>query len=162
MKPEIQSTKITPPRRTTVDFPSYRYVPGKAPHPFRHPDGHMYHGEPQWPIGETWGTDPQFSYAADLFDHGYYWEAHEQWEACWKRAENEEKKCIQGLIQMSAAILKHNMGHLSARDKLFQAAVQKLSYGRELAWDIGTLEQDTKDFFSGGLIPSLPIKIPIN
>ncbi|MFQ5661093.1 MAG: hypothetical protein ACE5GZ_11755 [Gammaproteobacteria bacterium] len=39
-------TEITRPRYTNRPFPSYRYVPGKAPHPTRDPDGHSYNKPP--------------------------------------------------------------------------------------------------------------------
>jgi len=162
MKRSLSSSSHKPVRRTSVVFPSYRYVPGRFPHPIKHPDGHMYENEPQWSIADSWGTDPQFLYAADLFDHGYYWEAHEQWEACWKRATGRERLCIQGLIKVSASILKHNMGHLSPRDLLLTSGAKMLACHVEIDWNIGSLIEDTKDYFIGGQIPCLPIKIPKN
>ncbi|MFB3116009.1 MAG: hypothetical protein ACE1ZH_00895 [Gammaproteobacteria bacterium] len=34
--------KTTPSRYTDRTFPPYRFIPGKAPHPTRDPDGHSY------------------------------------------------------------------------------------------------------------------------
>ena len=149
-----------PVRRTDIVFPEYRYVPGRSPHPIRHPKGHMYQQERHWEPGQTWGSDLQFLYATDLFDHGYYWEAHEQWEACWKRAQGKERLCIQGLIKISASILKHHMGHFSARDLLFQSALQLLSCREEIGWNIASLIEATRACFQGKGRPCLPMHVP--
>ena len=98
-------------------MPPYRYVPGLNPHPFRHRDGHMYtDGSAPAPAGVwnptlSWQKDTAFLFAADLFDHRYYWEAHEAWEAMWHQtaAESSDHKLLQSLIQYAAAILKHHI-----------------------------------------------------
>ena len=41
------SAEITRPRYTNLPLPAYRFVPGKAPHPTRDPDGHSYNKQPE-------------------------------------------------------------------------------------------------------------------
>lgn len=47
-------------------------------------------------------------FAVDLFNHGYYWEAHEVWESEWNRAGRQGlwATCLKGLIKLAAAGVK--------------------------------------------------------
>ncbi len=52
------------------------------------------------------GTDA-FAAGARLFDAGAFWEAHEAWEGLWRAsADPAERRTVQGLIQMAAALHK--------------------------------------------------------
>ena len=64
----------------------------------------------------------------DLYDHRYYWEAHEAWEACWHHTPPGPRRLLQqGLIQGAAAVLKRHLGHQRAMQRLQQAAADKLA-----------------------------------
>ena len=67
-------------------FPAYAYRPGHTPHPTRDPEGHSY-GEPlnRAPVPDPadWRACDDYLYGIDLFNHSYYWEAHEAWEGLW-------------------------------------------------------------------------------
>ncbi len=68
------------------DFPSYSFVPGYFPHPINDPEGHRYgewEREVDEPDPEHWTACEDYLYGIDLFNHGYYWEAHEAWEDLW-------------------------------------------------------------------------------
>ena len=91
-------------------FPAQAYQPGRGPHPSTLPD-------PDWPI-ETWTGDPNtleanstFLWGVDLYNHGYYWEAHEAWEDLWKCAERDTapRQFLQGLIQCAGSALKASL-----------------------------------------------------
>ena len=86
-------------------LPPYAYLPGKNPHPVRDPTGHSYHVEPI-PVaaGASLGSDA-FLWGLDLFNHGYYWEAHESWEGLWRVADRDDPMhmLFKGLILLSAA-----------------------------------------------------------
>ena len=160
MKQNIPAPYLVFTRRVEVPFPAYRYVPGLNPHPMKHPLGHMVDGGHQFKRDKNWEHDEQFLYGADLFDGRYYWEAHENWEHCWHQAHGAHKKCIQGLIQVAAAILKHHMGSSKSRNILFESASKKLLYGKEVYWNFDRLLLDTKDFFSGADWPVLGTEFP--
>ncbi|NIL99300.1 MAG: DUF309 domain-containing protein [Planctomycetales bacterium] len=67
-------------------LPPYTYLSGHFPHPIRDPAGHMYGQEetaPSLPDPQHWSDLSEYLYGIDLFNHGYYWEAHEQWEGLW-------------------------------------------------------------------------------
>jgi hypothetical protein len=89
-------------------LPPYSYLPGKNPHPVRDPTGHSYHVEPI-PVATdaSLGSDA-FLWGLDLFNHGYYWEAHESWEGLWQVADRDGpvRMLLKGLILLSAAGVK--------------------------------------------------------
>ncbi|MCB9760906.1 MAG: DUF309 domain-containing protein [Alphaproteobacteria bacterium] len=125
---------IPPPPLRLPDWPlpPYRYVPGLNPHPFRHPGGHGYTDgsapvEAPWTPG-PWTADRLYLRGLDLFDHRYWWEAHEVWEAIWHQVPRDEPfaALLQGLIQASAALLKRHLGHPGAAALLVTASVARL------------------------------------
>ncbi len=82
-------------------LPPYSYVPGKFPHPISDPAGHSF-GHTNAPQAD------EFLYAVDLFNHGYYWEAHEAWELLWHAAGRSGWRAdfFKGLIKLAAAGVK--------------------------------------------------------
>lgn len=114
-------------------LPPYRYVPGLHPHPFRHPGGHMFTGgaaptEAPWDPATPWEQDRRYLRALDLFDHRYPWEAHEALEVLWRSAPRAEplSELLQGLIQLSAALLKRHLGQELPAERLLEAAERRL------------------------------------
>jgi hypothetical protein len=90
-------------------FPAYAYLPGRQPHPVRDPAGHSYHHvEPTMAAAEASLDSDAFFWGLDLFNHGYYWEAHEAWEGLWQIADRGSplRKLLKGLILLSAAGVK--------------------------------------------------------
>ncbi len=87
-------------------LPPYAYLPGRFPHPVRDARGHSY----QPALGsQSMEADPNaFMWGMDLFNQGYYWEAHEAWEAMWRTAgrETAERNLLQGLILLAAMGVK--------------------------------------------------------
>ena len=70
-------------------LPPYSYVPGLSPHPVSDPLGHSFgvYAPPAEPLDESsYAGNAIYLYAIDLFNHGFYWEAHEAWEALWHAA----------------------------------------------------------------------------
>lgn len=117
-------------RYSRQPFPPYRYVPGRSPHPTRDPQGHSFllSVSPRALSPETWRTCEQYLYAIDLFNHGYWWEAHEALEPFWRAAgrDSEAGRFLQGVIQLAAALLKDSMGLERPARRLATAACVKL------------------------------------
>lgn len=93
-------------------FPDYAYLPGRQPHPVRDPAGHSYHVGPL-PLKTAASLDSDvFAWGQDLFNHGYYWEAHEAWEGLWQVAERGSavRMLLKGLILVAAAGVKIREG----------------------------------------------------
>jgi predicted metal-dependent hydrolase len=84
--------------------------------------------EQAWTEDTDWRQDPRYLYAADLFDHRYYWEAHEQWEALWHFAspDGDTRAVLQSLIQISAALLQHHMGSTRGASALLGRATDRI------------------------------------
>jgi predicted metal-dependent hydrolase len=55
-----------------------------------------------------WLSSDAFLWGLDLFNHGYYWEAHEAWEGLWQVADRDDplRTLFKGLILLSAAGVK--------------------------------------------------------
>ena len=116
-----------------IPFPSYAFVPGKHPHPVTDPNGHSYGATRSIPEP----LDPRhpeksrtFLNGIDLFNAGFYWEAHEAWEELWISAGRggELASFLKGLIKLAAAGVKMREGtiagvkrHGSRAMELFQA-----------------------------------------
>jgi hypothetical protein len=69
-----------------IALPAYAFVPGRFPHPFADPLGHRFGldlPEAQVPDPKRWVDSLHYLLGVDLFNHGYYWEAHEAWESLW-------------------------------------------------------------------------------
>lgn len=107
----VPATRLLPER----PLPPYAYLPGRFPHPVRHPTGHSYQV-----AGQAHSTDPPdpdaFVWGMDLFNQGYYWEAHEAWEAVWRTLGRgtAEHALLQGLILLAAMGIKLREGKLLA------------------------------------------------
>ncbi|QEG35521.1 DUF309 domain-containing protein [Bythopirellula goksoeyrii] len=121
------------PRFSNRPFPPYSYVPGSGtPHPVSDPSGHM-HGEtesaesPLDPI--NWEASETFLYAVDLFNHGYFWEAHEAWEALWHAAgrKGTDADFLKGLIKLAAAGVKQCEGNPTGVGRHARRAIELLS-----------------------------------
>ena len=93
-------------------LPPYSYVPGGPwPHPTAAPQGHSW-GLAKTPVdpilGDDWASSPAYLRGVALFNAGFYWEAHESWEALWHaHGRRGPTACVlQGLIKLAAAGVK--------------------------------------------------------
>ncbi|MEO8494801.1 MAG: DUF309 domain-containing protein [Planctomycetota bacterium] len=112
-------------------MPAYSYVSGKFPHPIGDPLGHRFGKAAEKVLDfdpERWRDCPPYLRGIDLFNHGFYWESHESWEAVWHAAGREGTVAdfIKGLIKLAAACVKAREGsaigvarHATRGDKLF-------------------------------------------
>ena len=99
----------------SADLPSYTYTPGTStPHPIRDPKGHSYGKKGTGPNApkqlnpHAWADNRSYLLAIDLFNLGYYWEAHEEWERLWRAcgADTTVGRFLKGLVKLSAAGVK--------------------------------------------------------
>ena len=98
-----------------VPLPPYSFVPGHRPHPVSDPAGHSFGTAPPTPPEfdpAAWATNRTYLYAIDLFNHGYYWEAHEAWESLWHACGRTGRIAdfLKGLIKLAAAGVKVREG----------------------------------------------------
>ncbi|MDP2779944.1 DUF309 domain-containing protein [Devosia sp.] len=105
------------PRRT---FPAYAYLPGgHQPHPVREATGHSYQHDAAPPAQDAVAPGDALAWGIDLFNHGYYWEAHEAWEPIWLAARGnvQDRALFKGLIMLAATGVK-------IRERKWQAAAR--------------------------------------
>ena len=142
------------PRYTDTPFPAYRYLPFVAgiPHPRRDPTGHSYGCEDDYLpgfAGDDWRRCQPYLYGIDLFNYGYWWEAHEALEAVWLAAGQDTLtgNFVQGLIQVAAAQLKRIVCQERGARLLTDSGVAKLAQvngiflGIEIAPLVATVER---------------------
>jgi hypothetical protein len=87
-------------------LPPYTYIPGGPwPHPISDPAGHS-HGR------RGLADDDAFERGVALFDAGFYWEAHEAWEALWHAhgRRGPTADVLKALIKLAAAGVKVRQG----------------------------------------------------
>ena len=99
-------------RYSNIDLPEFRYIPGhklKQKSPVK--GAHLPELPPPVSLSaKSWQDSAHYLYAIDLFNYGYWWEAHEVLEVLWVIAKRETPTgiFIQGLIKISAAFLKES------------------------------------------------------
>ena len=119
-------------------LPPYAYLPGRYPHPIRDPGGHSYGCKfdvPEAPDPTHWRDCGDYLYGIDLFNHGFYWEAHEAWEGLWHACGRRgvTANYVQALINFAAAGFKARWGNVrgvranaQTAAKLFASAARQL------------------------------------
>jgi hypothetical protein len=97
-------------------FPAYTYIPNRGlPHPRSSPLGHS-HDKPspvaQPIVNDHWADSSPYLRACRLFNAGYYWEAHEEWESLWhaQGRAGPVAEVVKGLIKLAAAGVKVREG----------------------------------------------------
>ena len=119
-------------RYSHIPFPPYRFVLGETPHPTEDPAGYSYGKAPvqlkDFAPADC-RTNEEYLYGVDLFNHGYWWEAHEAWEGLWGLVPGGDatSNFLQGLIKLSAAFLKWHMHERKGVQTLFNGAMKLLS-----------------------------------
>lgn len=122
-------------RYTERPLPTYTHVPGTTPHPFRHQDGHSF-ATALMPCAavtpvesHAWRASPEYLFGTDLYNHGYWWEAHEAWEGLWQEVDKPgpQGRFLQGLIQIAACHLKFYLGQCRGVRRLLTSGSSHLS-----------------------------------
>ncbi len=97
-------------------LPIYAFVPGGPwPHPIRDPGGHSFQAHREAPLRleeGRWENSAPYRRGFELFNAGYYWEAHEVWESLWMVHGRHGRfaDLLKGLIKLAAAGVKVRQG----------------------------------------------------
>ena len=159
-----------PSRYSTRAFPDYRYIPGQSPHPTRDPEGHSFSQHPMQelaPFDATrWQSCDEYLYGIDLFNHGYWWEAHEAFEPVWTAAgkQTETGLFLQGLIQIAVASLKNLQGQTEVGKRMARSGIDKIRRreGIYLGIDVARLCREVKRFFENVDPPPVIIELTMD
>jgi predicted metal-dependent hydrolase len=92
----------------------------------------------------AWQECEEYLFGIDLFNHGYYWEAHESWEAVWHAAGRKGTAAdfLKGLIKLAAAGVK-------AREGSAAGAQRHARRCRELLLAVESSAGSTDGFYAG-------------
>ena len=150
MEPQFYDPLIS--HYTDRPLPEYRHIPFQNAHPFLDDDGHSF-GEKLLPpdsfTQENWQYCSDYLYSIDLFNYGFWWEAHERLKQLCIAAgrESETGQFIQGLIQTSAALLKHFMQEQQGAATLAELGLKNLqrAAGIYLGIEVATLVTQVRD-----------------
>jgi hypothetical protein len=140
----IETASVAARLLPTAELPPYTYIPGTStPHPIRDPKGHSYNrkNRPAKPLtAESWAENRTYLLAIDLFNRGYYWEAHEEWERLWRVSgpDTTVGRFLKGLIKLSAAGVK-------VREKSIHGVRRHAASAGEVFADVAA-EADTDRF----------------
>ncbi|PLX97947.1 MAG: hypothetical protein C0622_12155 [Desulfuromonas sp.] len=143
MQPHPDNESI--PRYSQRPLPSYRHLPFQNPHPFLDEDGHSY-GEELNPLegfgSDNWQESTEYLYAIDLFNHGYWWEAHERLKPLSLGAgrETETGRFVQGLIQLAAALLKLSQDDVPPARSLAELGIANLQASADIGLGIAVAD----------------------
>ena len=93
-------------------LPPYTFVPGRQPHPVSDPAGHSFGHQhaPAEPLDPVhWIRCRPYLFGLDLFNEGFYWESHVEFESLWLAAGRKGATAdfLKGLIHLAAAGVKH-------------------------------------------------------
>lgn len=135
-------------------FPPYRHLPGTTPHPERSPDGHLRGASLTPTLSLTqkgWAENEDYLFGIDLFNAGYFWEAHASWERLWalEESDSEARRFLQALVQTSAACLKARMGEKVGARKLLDRARLESFEEHVLGIDARALAWKARKFIEG-------------
>ena len=132
--------------------PPYAFVPGGPwPHPRGTPGGHSFgRVEPKADpvVHDAWERSGVYLRGVALFNAGYYWEAHEAWEALWHAHGRKGPKAdlLKALIKLAAAGVKVREGQIhgvvthARRASALFAASRLEAGGMQLGLDLTALE----------------------
>jgi hypothetical protein len=106
----------TPIANSNEPLPAYTFVPGGPwPHPIRSPQGHSF-GRSALAVHpsdrDRGARSVAFLRGAELFNAGYYWEAHEAWEALWHAygRSGPSADVLKAMIKLAASGVKVREG----------------------------------------------------
>ena len=149
---EIQKT-IEIHRYTKFSLPAWRYISKYDQHPNKNSHKEQIHGLPDTTMkfsAANWQKSERYLYAIDLFNHQYYWEVHEVLEKLWLETgkKSTEGIFLQGIIQLSVALLKKNQSNTIGTLRLTKKALPKLcsQQGVYLGIDIEAFIEEYKLF----------------
>jgi predicted metal-dependent hydrolase len=124
-------------------LPAYAFVPGRHPHPESDPAGHSF-GLARAHVAavdaRNWQSSEAYVFGLDLFNQGYYWEAHVEFEALWHAAGRHGPTAdfLKGLIRLAAAGVKHRAenargvrSHAEKAAELWREVKRGLAEGQE-------------------------------
>ncbi len=113
----------------TLALPQAPYTPGRGERPAESWFEPIKEALPENASIKELAASAAFAAGLEAFRRGYYWEAHEFWEAVWMRLPpaSAERRLLQGLIQLANGALKRRMDLAGAAARIFERAEAALT-----------------------------------
>jgi len=133
--------------------PQARYLPGEGIHPRHRSDTVPPPPLPSPFDPSHWQQCMPYLYGIDLYHEGYNWEAHEAWEEVWLGLSEDDpnRKLLQGLIFLTASVLKVRGGNLRGARRHSGRALERFQGLPELerVWGLHRrdLEKTTQAYY---------------
>lgn len=135
-------------------LPAHAHIPGSGSEPDMAPLQRVKRTCPKRIDPEAWSDIVAYRYGWSLFNAGFFWEAHEIWEAVWLACapNSRERDLLRALIQIANGRLKRTMKKDMASARLFAEADHLLA---EVAGPESTMPLPLMGVDIGGLRHSL-------
>lgn len=107
-------------------------------------------------------VDRAFLRGLHLFNDADFFEAHELWEDVWRAAPEQEKKFLQGLIQLAVGLHHHSTGNRVGAQSLLERGARNLSHypknfgGIDLSTLLDEVAACRQALVDGSPLPALP------
>jgi len=110
-----------------------------------------------WAPDIDWMGHTRFLHGCDLFDHRFFWEAHEVLEDIWHAIprSHSDRERVQFLIQASACCLKRHVGALSPARTLLERCRERRDRFEPVVFQPDALLDSLEEFINGGDWPLL-------
>lgn len=113
----------------------------------------------------VWWKSHDYLYGIDLFNHAYWWEAHETFEALWNATGQDTPvgQFLQGLVFAAAAQLKRFAVVPGRGGTLFSKAISRLAGfpSSYLGVDVDALRCDLQAALAGSCSDAICIRLHI-
>lgn len=160
MEPAFADLSV--PRYSKRNLPPYRHLPFFNPNPFLDENGHFDGGAfilPECFSEATWRECEEYLYSIDLFNHGFWWEAHVYLKQLCTVTGRESPlgRFLVGLVLIAAAMLHYFMVDTESAAMLAQMGLEKMreAHGCSLGIDIESLANDMQQCLRSDL-PEYP------
>lgn len=159
-----EDPELAPRYAPEISLPEVAYLPGRTPRPLEADPAHERHPDP---LGSPTFVR-HFRYGIDLFNHGFFWECHEAWEALWLPLTPGDpiREQLQGLIQAAAALLKLQLDSPGPATSIWERGRARLAAvaleapeGISLAVPLPMVIQAMDRAVASGRFPAIPPRI---
>jgi hypothetical protein len=105
------------------------------------------------------GKIASIKYARELFNSEKYWRTHEVLEGVWKRSENNEKKILNSIILISAALVHYQKNESEICISILRRALVKLDgiAGEYFGIDLNKVRTDVTKIIDTGVVEKVTI-----
>ena len=152
-------------------LPPYAFVPGRAPHPESDPAGHSFGVARDSATfdADAWHRCNAYLRGLDLFNAGFPWESHVEFEALWLACGRRGTTAdyFKAWVHLAAVGVKYREGvpagvasHAARAAELWRGVVEARGDPSFLGFDLAELIRLADDIREGGWATPSPVLLP--